>query len=49
MDFPETAPPRTDVLISEVGPRDGLQSVARTLATSHKSTSISRRPAACRA
>ena len=29
-----TAPP--DVLISEVGPRDGLQSVARTMPTAHK-------------
>ena len=26
----------TDVLISEVGPRDGLQSVSRTMATTHK-------------
>ncbi|MFD2753979.1 hydroxymethylglutaryl-CoA lyase [Comamonas terrae] len=28
--------PRFDVLISEVGPRDGLQSVASTMATGHK-------------
>ena len=28
--------PRFDVLISEVGPRDGLQSVAATMATEHK-------------
>lgn len=28
--------PRFDVLISEVGPRDGLQSVARTMSTTHK-------------
>lgn len=28
--------PRFDVLISEVGPRDGLQSVASTMSTAHK-------------
>ena len=28
--------PATDVLISEVGPRDGLQSVKATMATAHK-------------
>jgi len=27
---------RFDVLISEVGPRDGLQSVASTMSTAHK-------------
>ncbi|MEX8194483.1 hydroxymethylglutaryl-CoA lyase [Comamonas guangdongensis] len=29
-------PPRFDVLISEVGPRDGLQSVSATMSTVHK-------------
>jgi hydroxymethylglutaryl-CoA lyase len=29
-------PPSSSVLISEVGPRDGLQSVARTMPTAHK-------------
>ena len=34
--MPLPAPPASPVLISEVGPRDGLQSVARTMATADK-------------
>src|SRR3990167_3548525 len=33
MNFPENAPAGSQVLISEVGPRDGLQSVRATMAT----------------
>ena len=37
-DAPDAAPPDVllDVLISEVGPRDGLQSVRAVMATPHK-------------
>ncbi|MEK9776059.1 MAG: hydroxymethylglutaryl-CoA lyase [Quisquiliibacterium sp.] len=34
--MPRCRKPDNEVLISEVGPRDGLQSVSRTMATAHK-------------
>ena len=35
-----SSPSRFDVLISEVGPRDGLQSISTTMSTAHKCTWI---------